>query len=223
MSTGAMTTRGVVATNLAAIRTRVGMSSAQDLADRVKELGGRLDRAAISKIESGTRNVSLDEAVLLAAALDVAPVHLLVPLDDAAQVQIVPSRKPVTATAAREWVRGRRPLPMTNARTYRTSWVPESEWEQRNARVEDAREGVEQAERLRRVAKAALKEISSDLGRISGPGSAMQQMFGGIDPAAQQELLERKLDAAYERVAEATVDLEDAKAHLREVQAEDGD
>src|SRR4051794_7495768 len=84
------TARYVVARHLSTVRSRVGMDSAQELADRVKALGGKLDRAAIAKIESGTRNVSLDEALLLAAALDVAPVHLFFPLNDDAEVEIAP-------------------------------------------------------------------------------------------------------------------------------------
>lgn len=138
MSNNGQTARDVLAENLAAIRARVGMSSAQELADKVKELGGRLDRAAISKIESKTRNVSLDEALLLAAALDVAPVHLFVALDTNVLMEIAPKVDPVPAGDAREWVRGRRPLPTTNEKTYRTAWIPEDEWEQRNARITQA-------------------------------------------------------------------------------------
>src|SRR5258708_18639732 len=62
-----------------------------DLATRCKELGaGQLTENVIENIESGRRgkdgsrrrDVTVDELLVLAIALNVAPVHLLVPVDD---------------------------------------------------------------------------------------------------------------------------------------------
>lgn len=116
----------VLAELLRAIRGRQGLS-AQDVAETVRRMGGTLDRAAISKIEGGRRGVSLDEALLLAAALQVAPVHLLLPREDDAPVRVVPAAS-VSTAHARRWFRGIEPLPAASDRIYRTE-VPDSEWQ----------------------------------------------------------------------------------------------
>jgi transcriptional regulator with XRE-family HTH domain len=53
--------------------------SAQELADRVTEAGGKLSRQAISKIENGDRGISVAELLVLARALEVPPLLLLYP------------------------------------------------------------------------------------------------------------------------------------------------
>lgn len=53
--------------------------TAQQLADRVAEIGGALSRQAISKIENGNRGVSVNELVVLAKALGTSPLMLLFP------------------------------------------------------------------------------------------------------------------------------------------------
>ena len=219
MGSNGKSARHIVADNLAAIRARVGMSSAEKLEQKVKALGGKLDRAAISKIENKTRGVSLDEALLLAAALDVAPVHLFISLDDEDLIQVAPGLEPVPADVARDWVRGRQPLPATNEKNYRTAWIPDSEWEQRNARVEAAREAVRAAGRQVRVKQAMLDKISEDV-YAANPGSHLS-MVPGTSTGGMLRVLIGKLDAAYEAVAVSTVDLEDARAELRRVLAED--
>lgn len=226
MSDAERSARYVLGGNLSTIRARVGMASAQELADKVKEIGGRLDRAAIAKIESGARNVSLDEALLLAVALDVSPVHLFIPLDDKELVQVAPKLDAVSARDAREWIRGRSALPSTNEKTFRTAWIPETEWEQQNARVEQAYQEWVRADRELRVAKVMLRTISDDFGRAEAPDpmDSLPSAFGRPPSKAAQttQLLERKLSAAYERVAEATVDADDARARYRKIQAESG-
>jgi transcriptional regulator with XRE-family HTH domain len=71
----------VLATELPNVRGRQGLS-AEDLAARVRLHGGKLDRAAISKIENDMRGVSLDEAIMLGYVLGVSPIHLFLPRDD---------------------------------------------------------------------------------------------------------------------------------------------
>jgi transcriptional regulator with XRE-family HTH domain len=63
------------------VRDRNGVSTAS-LMRRLDDLGFRMRRAAIYEIEQGKRAVSLDEAFALAAALDVAPLFLMVPFED---------------------------------------------------------------------------------------------------------------------------------------------
>jgi hypothetical protein len=66
----------------------------------------------IAKIEKGgtrARNASLQEVLAIAAALNVGVVHLFVPLEDDASVEIAP-KFVASAPRVREWVRGLLPL-----------------------------------------------------------------------------------------------------------------
>jgi transcriptional regulator with XRE-family HTH domain len=104
-----------------------------DLAARCAEVGApHLTENAIENIESGRRSdgrrrraVTVDELIALALALDVAPVHLVVPLDDDqpwAMTETVTKR----AHVARQWFRGLHALKDTDRRIY-YSQVPERE------------------------------------------------------------------------------------------------
>lgn len=196
----------VLAELLPAIRARRQLS-AQQLAAAVRKLGGTLDRAAISKIETGARGVSLDEAVLLAVALDVAPVHLLTPRDDDEPVSVAPAVT-VAADRARRWVRGLEPLPDHDDQSYRTE-VPASEWARQGERVRQAEAAVGASRRRLRVAEARLDTLSEESVRAGSSGVTLAGL--GVD---------RHVDMAYERIAEARVDLDDAEAKLRRVRAE---
>lgn len=71
-------------------RTRRKLS-AQGLADRIAELGGDLNRAAVSRIENDTRGVSLDEWLQLAHALAVPPPLLMCDLSSGQPVAVADS------------------------------------------------------------------------------------------------------------------------------------
>jgi len=102
----------LVAARVRQARVSRGMTVA-DLAARCGELGvPQLTAQAVYKIEgqreSATRpprRVTVDELLVLAAALDIAPVHLLTGLDDAAPYPVTPSVS-VRAVVARRWIRG---------------------------------------------------------------------------------------------------------------------
>lgn len=200
---------GVLAELLPAIRARRQLS-AQQLAAKVRKLGGTLDRAAISKIETGARGVSLDEAVLLAVALDVAPVHLLTPRRDDQQVAVTPTTE-VPAIAARRWVRGLDPLPGHDDKGYRTE-VPQSEWALQGEQLRAARD--EESRLLRRflVAKARLETLTEESAMSKASGAdglglhdaLLANIYGDPREAA-------RIDAAFDRIAEAKVDYEQAK------------
>ena len=85
-------------------RDRRGLS-AQQLADRVSEVGGKLDRQAISKIETGGRGVQLEEWLHLAYALSVPPLLLFLPLGSDAEVAIAPEVS-VHPDLAWQWISG---------------------------------------------------------------------------------------------------------------------
>lgn len=82
-------------------RRRRGWSQ-EELADRAD-----MSRLMVNRIETRARGrrVDLDEALRLAFALDVAPVHLIAPREDAALLRVT-SDEVLDALSAREWVRG---------------------------------------------------------------------------------------------------------------------
>ena len=73
------------------LRERLGWSH-QDLADRLRILGAPIGPGVASATrDTQARPVGVDEAMRLAAALDVAPVHLLVDPDADEPIQATPA------------------------------------------------------------------------------------------------------------------------------------
>lgn len=109
------------------LRDRRGIS-AQQLADKCVEAGADwLDRSIIANIESGRRKtISIDEVLVFAYVLDVAPVHLIVPVHET--LFMVTPKWMIASSRAREWVRGRYPMGGQDKRTYATE-VPDEEWD----------------------------------------------------------------------------------------------
>lgn len=129
------TVSDVVARRVRDVRKSQGLN-ASDLAQRCLDLGvPHLTAATISNIETGRRDddgrrrrtVSVDELFALAAALDVAPVHLLVPLNDEVPYQVHPGREE-NSYDVRDWVRGLALLPGADPRVF-WSEVPAIEFE----------------------------------------------------------------------------------------------
>jgi transcriptional regulator with XRE-family HTH domain len=99
------------------LRKRHGWTQ-QDLADELNRLGAQTDRAAVAKVELGQRGLSLNEALQYAVALDVALVHLLVPVDSDDDIAVGPNLT-CSPTEMRAWIRGLAPMyPPQNPRTY---------------------------------------------------------------------------------------------------------
>ena len=139
------------------LRTRQGMT-AQDLAAAVAKHGGNLSRATIAKIESGLRGVSLDEALLLAYALNVAPLHLFVPTDER---PMLIGRWTVGSGRVREWMRGNYPaLGGIDRRVYDTE-VPEEEW---SPPAKDWRPLLFDSDEQRRQTAEGLRRLADELG-----------------------------------------------------------
>lgn len=125
------------------LRKRQGLT-AKDLAERCRLIGAPgLTASVIANIESGRRDlngrrrrqVTLEEWLILAQALNVAPIHLLVPIgDDKDDYKIVPKGPTPYGTHCapvgeiRAWVRGQTTLHGTDERLY-YSEVPQGEWE----------------------------------------------------------------------------------------------
>jgi transcriptional regulator with XRE-family HTH domain len=103
--------------------------SVQQLADKVREVGGDISRGTIAKIETdtrGSRGVTLDEAVVIAVALRVPLTLLFLPIDTAENVALAPKVE-VHPWLAWEWLRGEEPLTQNGIPTWmegiRPSWA----------------------------------------------------------------------------------------------------
>ena len=83
--------------------------SAQRLANEVSAAGLSWDRSIVANLESGRRRtLSVEEWLVVSRVLGIAPLHLLVPVNDA-DMQVTPQDH-ITAHQARQWIRGGDPL-----------------------------------------------------------------------------------------------------------------
>ncbi len=98
--------------------------SQEQLVDRLREMGVEWDRATLARLEAGRRKVSLDEALLLAAALGVSPQYLVLPRSNE-PVQLAPNLT-VEVRLARDWMRGFTPLSDDDERSFFTE-VPDDQ------------------------------------------------------------------------------------------------
>ncbi len=113
----------------------------QDLADAMTRIGHPINRATIAKIEAGARGVggevhgprpdqktqprpaSLEEAIAFAAALDVPPPSLFLPLTREDDVALAAGLH-VDADTAHAWARGEHPLAPEDGQFYRFQTFP---------------------------------------------------------------------------------------------------
>lgn len=124
---GAEPLTAVVAARVKEVRRKRGWS-AERLAAEMAKVGVPWTRMVVTKLETGRRpSVSLTEVLALAYVLGVAPIHLIVPTEGDAPYPVTPEWV-VKPARAREWIRGRHPLPSTDPRIF-FSEVPAYEWE----------------------------------------------------------------------------------------------
>lgn len=95
------TVRQVVGQRLRELR---GQRSQQQIAKRMEVLGHPLDRSAIARIENDDRRVTVDELLVLAAALGTSPLSLLTP-----NGTVEVGRIPLDADTMRRWLSGEEP------------------------------------------------------------------------------------------------------------------
>lgn len=101
------------------LRARKGLSAKQVGERMTERCGVTWDRFTVANLETGRRkNLTVDELLALARVLDVAPVHLLVPIDDQPFRMLPKEEQP--ADRVRAWVCGDEPLPGTDRRIFRT-------------------------------------------------------------------------------------------------------
>lgn len=165
--------------------------SAQQLADRIAELGGTLDRVAVSKLENGQRGVSLDEALMLADALNVPPPVLILGIGAEDRVAIS-DRSVIHPGLALEWFTGADTLAASNRfgasnlREWHEAAEPlrlERTHKQIAGQVSNADSNLRSAEYKgdERITRKARAEFADALRELAG---IVQHMRGrGIEPA----------------------------------------
>ena len=122
----------VIAERVREIRNARGLTGAR-LAEEMTEAGIKWDRSVVANLENGRRStISVEELLTLAYVLNVAPVHLIVPLDPDGWYSVTPDAA-TTNEHARAWIRGTAALPGTDERKY-FSEVHEEEWKRFNDR-----------------------------------------------------------------------------------------
>lgn len=104
----------ILAEQVARWRSRRGLTVEQ-LAARIADLGGAMGRVTLTKLENRARGVSLDEALLLAAALNVPPAILFFGLEREPRVRIT-SKSVIHPDLASQWLAGTAPLASTERR-----------------------------------------------------------------------------------------------------------
>lgn len=142
--------------------------TAQQLADRVASIGGKLDPQAISKIETRNRGVSLDEALLLAYALTVPPPLLFLPLGREDLIAIAPDVT-VHPDLAWKWVEGLEPPTDSNRYVVRPG-----EWREAALPVALHREFRQAGSRMQ---AATLDKRLADLSRNPDRTAAAQDRY----------------------------------------------
>lgn len=140
----------VVAERVRELRKRHGWS-AERLAGEMKAVGIPWERMVVTKLETNRRSsVTLEELLALAYVLDVAPVHLLVPVNGDEPYEPIPGL-PVRLDLARKWIRGQHPIGDVDLRIY-GSEVPAEEFQADDqGRINSAVGEAQMAERLREV------------------------------------------------------------------------
>jgi transcriptional regulator with XRE-family HTH domain len=121
-----------IAQRVKELRGRRGWTAA-DLGTALHKHGVQWDRFTVASLENGKRqNVTVKELLALALALDVAPVNLLVPLDNRAY--LLPGNRTEDSDDVRAWFRGKVPLPGVDERTFLAEASVRDLWEQRHGK-----------------------------------------------------------------------------------------
>ena len=147
-----------------------------------------MDRTTIAKIEKMQRQARVEELVAFAAALDVAPVNLFLPItDDQAEVRLAPNLA-VNLRKAQRWARGTIPLRPVNFEFY-VGQAPTSPALEPVSGEELSREQRQafRDKRLREIAGLNEAEIINEVGaalyRSKSPGGPMElQPLVELDP-----------------------------------------
>jgi transcriptional regulator with XRE-family HTH domain len=130
----------------------------QQLAERLSQFDISLDRSAIAKIENLKRDVSVEDAVAFAAALNVSPITLMSPRGAKPAVAI--GNMSMNADQFRDWARGSLPAPLRD---------PKGRLHESDAReFHDTMSDLEYQARDRLPSLPQLKQLVFDLQFMAG-------------------------------------------------------
>ncbi len=106
----------VFAQRMREVREKKGWTLTE-LARRLGDLGSTLQRSTLAKIEGAeparSRRVTLEEVLLISYALDVSPLHMIVPLTDLRSPRVIVGPgypQPADPPDLRAWLKGEEPL-----------------------------------------------------------------------------------------------------------------
>jgi transcriptional regulator with XRE-family HTH domain len=131
--------------------------TAEQLAARCAEVGRpEISTAVVSDIETGRRGkngkrrreVTVEELLTLSYVLDVAPVNLMVPIEETGEWILFTPEDCSLAGEVREWIRGKTPLVGQDPRGY-FSEVPAREWRTPELTPEQVAQESDQIRRIR--------------------------------------------------------------------------
>lgn len=153
-----MTPGKVVGRRVREHRDLQGLTQSQ-LADRLRrDLDWSIERSMLARIESGDRQVSVDELFKLAAALETTPVLLMTPADEGELMQPLPWRA-VTSSRVRAWISDEVPMWEQDRPAYQRShaagWVRSSAHQERVTKIFDQIAVLYGVESLEEVAPEA--------------------------------------------------------------------
>lgn len=145
----------------------------QDVAGRVAALGMNLSHATLSKLEAGSRGVSLDEALALSAALNVSPATLISGALAGINEIAVADSFALSSSAVKRWLCGQVWVKLDHEATPPSPAMSDEEWAAQHSwisqhivrRVQefvDAYESGAQPDEL----EASLAVINAELGRL---------------------------------------------------------
>jgi transcriptional regulator with XRE-family HTH domain len=179
----------VIAERVRELRTARGFTAAR-LAEELTNVGIKWDRSVVANLENGRRAiVTVEELLGLAYVLDVAPIHLMVPLDSAGWYAVTPDSYDAVNDRVREWIRGTYALPgHTDERKY-FSEVPENEWVARPKL--GAKERYHQIEQMAADGIGDLRKVDGSTGEVSDYDAASRQWVKR-EPDGQSSVSEKE-------------------------------
>jgi transcriptional regulator with XRE-family HTH domain len=159
----------------------------QGLADRVRELGGKLDRTTIWKIENKGRGVSLDEWLQLAHALAVPPPLLFLDLESGGDVEIAPGAV-LHPWLAWEWVTGQLAPPVTSRAITRPNEFSVAETAVRLYRHEQAKAKAVQRADFRVHQAEHAKDPAALKAARAQQADALRELAAALDEMVDHEM-----------------------------------
>jgi transcriptional regulator with XRE-family HTH domain len=190
-----------VARRVKAERRRQGISAAR-LAERCAELGmPELNRDVIANIETGRRHdVSVDQLWTLAAALNVPPSLLQIPLGETQRFAVTP-KITIHPHLALEWNEGEGPLVNTNRTARLHPWADEHTlpWNEARAPLWFYRKMRELENEVKRALPGVGEPWRDDTQREQAR-AALDRLREHVEYMQHAGLDETKVMAEYERV-----------------------